>query len=455
MITSKGYKILLNNERVNEFKKELMISPLVENPVRFPIFRISSRYLYLPKYYGIAKLGYPDKEFINEQTGISINVSFKTNLRDYQEPICDKIYNHILKYGSGLACLYTGWGKTACALYLISKLKKKTLIIVHTENLLNQWKERITQFLDINIDIDLGIIQGPICNTTDKKIVIGMIQSISMKEYESEVFKDFGFTIYDECHHTPGRVFSRIFYKIGSKYNLGLSATLTRSDGLTKVIKYFIGDIIVNLKLNKLSPKITIKYSNIDPIKEKTMINGKLNIPAMINDLCDDFIRNIFIVNIIKEKYSENRKMLVLTDRRAHCSVLKKLLGNEYSTGLYYGGFKNDALQEANKQRIIFATYSMASEGYDNPELDTLIFASPKSKIEQAVGRILRQENKNEPEVIDIVDGFSIFYNMFCSRKKFYYSKKYLDKNNKNDSSDNYEKERNQDIKFDTCLINE
>ena len=83
--------------------------------------------------------------------------------------------------------------------------------------------------------------------------------------------------------------------------------------------------------------------------------------------------------------------------------------------GLYYGGMKNTALQESNKKRIIIATYKIASEGYDNKELDTLVFATPKTNIEQAIGRILRQENANQPEVIDLVDAWSVFNNLYFS----------------------------------------
>ncbi len=262
--------------------------------------------------------------------------------------------------------------------------------------------------------------------------------------------------IVSNCHHTPGRVFSRIFYKIGTKYNLGLSATLTRSDGLTKVIKYFIGDTIVSLKLSILTPNIIIKYTNIDPLQEKRMVNGKANIPGMINDLCDSFERNLEIANIIKEKYIENRKILILSDRRNHCNELKKLLesiiiNSENEIGLYYGGMKNSALQESNKKRIIIATYQIASEGYDNKELDTLVLATPKSNIEQAIGRILRQENLNEPEVIDIVDAWSVFNNLFFSRMKFYKKKKYVIQGNNICNTTN----EKQEIKFDKCLIDE
>ena len=160
------------------------------------------------------------------------------------------------------------------------------------------------------------------------------------------------------------------------------------------------------------------------------MVNGKANIPGMINDLCDSFARNLEIVNLIKDKYNEGRKILVLSDRRNHCNELKRLLeatitNSENEVGLYYGGMKNAALQESNKKRIIIATYQIASEGYDNKELDTLVFATPKSNIEQAIGRILRQENVNEPEVIDFVDAWSVFNNLYFSRSKFYKKKKY------------------------------
>ena len=417
MITSKGYKIPINHPRIREFKKELVVRPFVENAVAYPIYRISEKNIYLPKYYGIKKLGLPEN--IKEQGGHPGNLKFTGKLRDYQIPVCDKILLHLKENGSGLASLYTGWGKTCAAIWIAGQLNVKTLIVVHTENLLNQWKERIEQFLGE----ECGIIQGP-TTITDKNVVIGMIQSISMKEYPPETFKDFGLCIFDEVHHTAGKVFSRVFYKIGAKYNLGLSATITRSDGLTKVIKYFIGEAIVNLKLNTIVPKVIIKYTSIEPIKEKTMVNGKVNIPGMINELCNSFMRTIEIVNVIKKKYSEGRKILVLTDRRNHCMELKRLL-SDYDCGLYMGGMKNEALQESNKKRIIIATFHIASEGYDNPELDTLVFASPKSKIEQACGRILRQENENVPEIVDFVDPFSIFNNFYFSRLKFYKSKKY------------------------------
>ena len=100
-------------------------------------------------------------------------------------------------------------------------------------------------------------------------------------------------------------------------------------------------------------------------------------------------------------------------------------LKDTYSVGLYYGGMKQADLKDANERRIIIATFQMASEGYDNPGLDTLILASPKGNVEQAVGRILRRKNENPALVIDINDCISIFNNWNRKRHSFYKSKNF------------------------------
>ena len=87
---------------------------------------------------------------------------------------------------------------------------------------MDQWKERIEFFLP---DARVGKIQGDVVKIEDKDIVIGMLQSISMKDYPDDVFNSFGFVIYDECHHLGAEVFSRSLIKVGCKYILGLSAT--------------------------------------------------------------------------------------------------------------------------------------------------------------------------------------------------------------------------------------
>ena len=202
----------------------------------------------------------------------------------------------------------------------------------------------------------------------------------------------------------------------------------------------------------------------MEPIREKTMINGKLNTQSMITDLCDNTQRNIQIVNIIVKYFNgneneneigHNRKILVLSERVSHCKQLKRMLEcHTMNTGLYIGGMKNTELDLSNKARIILATYKMAAEGYNNPELDTLIFASPICKIEQAIGRILRQENNNKPLVIDIVDPFSFFVSYYSKRNKYYKSKNYTIQNENENEYDNLISNKNQDVKLDKfCIV--
>jgi superfamily II DNA or RNA helicase len=320
-------------------------------------------------------------------------------------------------------------------LYISHLLGVKTLIIVNKESLLEQWKEQIIKFTGIIP----GVIQGTKINT-DPKICIGMIQSISMKEY-IDVFKDFGFTIYDETHHYCSKVFSNVFFKIRTKYNLGLTATINRADKLEYVLEWFLGKIAVNIKLLIIEPEINI-YNFFD-YEENTIkfnVNGKINSPASLTNITENKIRTELIIKIIKDMYKHERKILVLTDRKAHCEYLKELLNN-FSVGIYYGGMKIEDLKKSNECRIIIATYQMASEGYDNPELDTLILASPKCNVEQAVGRILRKKNNNNAVVVDINDCVSIFNNWNKKRQSFYKSRnfkiKYVNDSSNEESKQN------------------
>ena len=154
-----------------------------------------------------------------------------------------------LEKGGGLLELHTGYGKTVCGLKIIAELGVKTIIIIHKEFLLRQWIERIEQFLP---DAKVGRIQGSKIDVEDKDIVIGMLQSLSMKDYDISLFNQFGLTIVDECHHIGAEVFSRALFKIVTKYTLGLSATMKRKDGLTKVIKMFLGEVVVKKRKEKV-----------------------------------------------------------------------------------------------------------------------------------------------------------------------------------------------------------
>ena len=375
-----GRRVTINNE----LKKKLTVSPFMPGapvPVNFTFYKLTNKFMYIPKYFS-------DEGDIIENEITKSDIKINNEPRDYQIDVIKKIHSELKSKEGCIACLYTGWGKTFASIYIAHLMGLKTLVVVNKESLMEQWKEQIIKFTGITP----GIIQGNKINV-ENEITIGMIQSISMKEYPIETFKSFSFTIFDEMHHYCSKVFSNAFYKIGSKYNLGLTATLKRADRLEHTLEWFLGRPAVNVQLLIIEPEIQIhKIYEYPETMVKYLPNSKVNCPATITGLTELTKRNEYIIDLIKTCYNCDRKILVLTDRKAHCDYLKEKLEG-FSVGLYYGGMKRENLLMSNNCKIIIATYQMASEGYDNPALDTLILASPKTNVEQSVGRILRQKN--------------------------------------------------------------
>jgi superfamily II DNA or RNA helicase len=440
-IGKRGYVLIKKNwdpSVLNQIKKELLIQPFQsgdygEPDEPFPIYSENTQKIYIPKYYGLEKFGQPDE--IRLDPGENIDLTFNGTLRSHQqEPIskCMEAFEtHSTGRGGGILSLPCGEGKTACACYLISQLKKKTFVLVHKEFLLNQWVERISDFLP---NSRIGKIQGDVVEIENKDIVIGMIQSISMKQYPLDLFDSFGFVILDESHRCPSRVFSKALAKINCTYMLGLSATPNRKDGLTKVLKWFIGDIIFQRvgKSALNSELIRYVYCCKDEVysKELTGCYGKLNSAGMINNIASFMPRTHFIVSKVVECIRENnRQVLILSDRKEQLRDIERAMAEKgIEIGYYVGGMKQSALELSTKKLAILATYQMAAEGLDIATIDTIVLATPKTDIEQAVGRIRPKtgdSERNTPLVIDIVDEFSIFENQAFKRLAFYKKKNY------------------------------
>ena len=204
VLGAKGYSILKSEfpeEDIATLKRELIAKPssqggfsLAAVPKKFPIFRESGSRLYMPRYFGEDKFGLAKRMRIGQ--GDAIDVPFKGTLRDNQVPVVETYLAHVTKNtvqgGGGLLELPCAYGKTTLSLYICAQLKVKTLVIVHKEFLLNQWVERIQQFLPT---ARIGRIQGSTIDTENKDIVLGMLQSLSMKDYPDTTFSSFGLTI--------------------------------------------------------------------------------------------------------------------------------------------------------------------------------------------------------------------------------------------------------------------
>lgn len=305
----KGYTIAKNEltiEQQKQIRNDLTIKPFIMgSPINndqktFSAYRESLNKFYVPHYYGVKQYGCPKQ--IKVSDGENTDLVFAGKLRDYQEPVVNKFIQHCVTtgFGGGLLELPCAWGKTSGSLYILSKLNKKTLVIVHKDFLMNQWIERIHQFLP---NARIGKIQGAIVDTIDKDIVLCMLQSLISKDYEQSLFDQFGFTIIDEVHHISSQSFSNSLFKVVTKYMLGLSATMERKDGTTHVFKMFLGDVIYKAETKSDHPvevrAITYKVDDDDFNDTILDYRGKPQNSSMISKLCEYNRRTEFIIKTL------------------------------------------------------------------------------------------------------------------------------------------------------------
>ena len=345
--------------------------------------------------------------------------------------------NELIAHETGVLCATTGFGKTVIGANIISKLKTNTLVIVNRNNLLEQWKERLSYFLDINKK-EIGQC-GASKENLNGKLDVASFQSLFKKDNIEELVKNYGLVIVDECHHVAAFSFEKVLKSIRSKYVYGLTATPTRKDGWHKIIYMQCGDIRVRvsnkeLKQNKeMEHTVIVKKTNYKyiPTEEK----DKIQIAEILNDMSHNVFRNSLIIEDIRKCITEFRTPIVLTERVEHLDILKEQLEKlDVPVVIYKGNMgkkKTKEIQEVikkadenNQPRIILATSSSIGEGFDDSRLDTLFLTMPvswKGRIIQYVGRLHREhEDKEKVIVYDYLDNMKVLEKMYTRRIKGY-----------------------------------
>lgn len=443
-IGEKGYTIPkkgVSHDTLESIRTELTLSPkesfgvkrMGNNapPVQIPVYRENADKIYVPRFYGEQKYGLAGTSKLGQ--GDTINVPFTQTLRDYQETIVQTYIDHVGKTpggGGGILEVPCGRGKTIMSLNIIHRMCKKTIILVHKEFLMNQWIERIRDFLP---SARVGIIQGTKHDIENKDIVIAMIQTIYNRDYKLHAFSSFGLTIIDEVHRIGSEEFSKTLTKIVTPNMLGISATVDRKDGLTDILYMFIGPKIYHeeRKDEDVVQVRGIQYEDPHDIDYNTVeydFRGNVKFSTMITKISDHLPRCRFLVRIIKDLLEENdqNQIMVLSHTRNLLTYLHDEINAQQigSCGYYVGGMKQVALQETEEKQIVLATYAMAAEALDIKTLNTLVMVSPKTDIVQSVGRILRTRG-NGKIVVDVIDAHDLFQNQWKKRKTFYHKSNY------------------------------
>lgn len=452
-LSKHGYvikKSFLTDSALSALKSALVARPLCDDKYgrkddgTYPVYIETSNKLYIPRQYGISTFGPPKKELASYLgKPVERTLPFSGTLRDSQMAPYEALIRACEKKGGGVLQLGTGTGKTFLGIKAISDLGKRALVIVNKIPLMKQWETEIQRYLP---SASVGVLQGQKhVDVHGKDIVIGMLQSMSMIDYPDSFFEDIGVVIIDEIHNVSSKVFSKVLFKISSKMMIGLSATPERADGLSYVFSWHIGDVLYRSKTVRegLRPIVKMIRLTSDKYTEHATINRmtgqrQIQFTTMLGDLVDMRDRNNCIADIVVQCAAQQRKILVLSDRRQHLVELKSLLqrrGTPYSFGLFLGNMKIAALEESKRADVILATYKAFGEGVSEKDLDTVVLTTPKKfvghmkhvlkkeagSLEQIVGRIFRKRHEDRhPLIVDLQDQFSVYKNQAQQRTVFY-----------------------------------
>ena len=343
-------------------------------------------------------------------------------LRDYQQ---DAI-NNVVKKKFGVLEAPTGSGKTIMALALSSTLQQRTLFIVHTKTLLKQTIEEVEK----KFGFTPGLINGSKFDIKD--FTVATVQTLINRTIPDGTF---GLVIFDECHHVPANSFIKAASKLNVKHMYGLSATPTRSDGLTWALYATIGPTLHKVPKEALLKNNSIVRPKVIAIQTPYKPSKKFDpfdVASHLNDVSESKIRNDFVIKYIKDVFSKqpNIKPVILTDRVAHAELLAEEL-QEFNPILYHAQLPNKIQKEhlelikESTGAFTIATYGAIGEGFDVPLWDTLFLATPfssSSRLIQALGRVSRAApGKTESYVHDFVDVHDeVLFNRYEKRRAAY-----------------------------------
>jgi superfamily II DNA or RNA helicase len=363
--------------------------------------------------------------------GHPIEVNFSGQLRPAQLDAAAAI----AEYDDGILCAPTAFGKTALAAWMIAQRKVNTLVLVHRQQLLDQWQARLAMFLNLP-GKSIGQIGGG-KNDPSGCVDVAIIQSSHDKAGVKDFVAEYGQVIVDECHHLSAFTFEQVMKQVKAKYVLGLTATPERKDGHHPIIYMQCGPIRYKLSARSMTASSPFEHEVIPRLTEFCVPpeQADTTIQELYAGLVDDNARNELIVGDLLHAVEAGCSPLLLTARTEHLKFFETALdGRVENVFVLKGGMGKKqrrsiadalaAVPEGNP-RVILATGSYIGEGFDDARLDSLFLAMPiswKGTLQQYVGRLHRlHDAKRVVRVYDYVDSKVLMLaRMYARRLKGY-----------------------------------
>lgn len=330
--------------------------------------------------------------YVIEDKRVHVSVPFPTPkfaLREAQQPIYDQVDDSVFINAK------VGWGKTFTALHLAHKLGQKTLVIVHTVALRDQWADEVETLFGVRP----GIIGGGEIDYEDHFITVANVQTL-VKHAES-LAKEFGTIILDEAHHCPASTFSEIINSFYARYRIALSGTMIRKDGKQILFKDYFGHKLLQ------PPQSDTLHPVVRLVKTNRML--KPNVPWVdkITDLVSDVNYQKFIAAAALAEMELGHQVLIIADRVEFLEKVKEYVGEDCllvtgNTGTEERARAKELLLSGEK-RAIAGSRQIFSEGISINSLSCVILAVPMSNdalLEQIIGRVQRLHNDKLPPLV-------------------------------------------------------
>ena len=360
--------------------------------------------------------------------GQKIDVEFNGSLYEEQQRAIESLEAH----RCGTLYATTAFGKTVTAAALIAQKKVNTLILVHTKALLDQWRERLEEYLSTDFQSEqqpkgsgrrkkfqqFGALSS-IENTLNGKIDIALLQSCMSDNEVKQFVRDYGMVIVDECHHAPAVNFERVLREVNARFVYGLTATPIRKDGHQPIIFMQCGEISYTADSKSQQTQQSFRRLLIPRFTSHRNLKADGgNYAQVIDELIENESRNKLILDDVASNLSEGRTPIILTARTAHVDLLAeecrkicpnviRLVGNDSAKA------KREVMAQLShvpddEPLVVVATGKYVGEGFDLPRLDTLMLALPvswKGLIAQYTGRLHRNyPGKTETRIYDYID---------------------------------------------------
>ena len=423
---------------------------------KISFLREDDTYIYVPRNFPLERYNIDILEDTSTP-GRAASIKFTKELRDYQKEFFSK--NDLFESPDRIINAGCGSGKTVMSLWVISQIKLRTLVVVPTNFLVEQYEERANFFTDAVVGI--GSPTKPIPENCD--ILIMTYGLFLSRDWSEDFLNQFGHLVVDEGHRIGADSFEQIIPKVPAMFRTLITATFRREDGAEKVLLWHFGKLFkmknVNplvgvtiahtgitlsgfQKVGKLSIKDLdklseeLRYANIDfVLKEGYLVllgtvgraaieKVKYKLTKKLGDFLDKTFRNDSfatldsalaiipernekILSLARKKVEEGKKVLILSKRKNQLFDFSKVLTEMGVRSKIMVGKANkggDTSFEEGTYDVILGIDKLAKEGADLPDLDVLILCHLFGDPEQALGRVARIVEGKKPEAYFLLD---------------------------------------------------